>query len=102
MNPLEKKASHFQGSGTKPFIVAIDMASIPGARRFYENNLDNWFSLWDHVSGVLAFELQTNMVTKIFWTWQFLHNPHARIPITQALREVLKPGVWETGLPLYA
>jgi len=102
MNPLAKKASRFQGSGTKPFIVAIDVASIPGARRFYENDLGNWFSLWGHVSGVLAFELQTNMVSKIFWTWQFLENPHALTPITQALREVLKPGVWETGLPLYA
>jgi hypothetical protein len=101
MNPLEKKASRFQGSGTRPFIVAIDAASIPGARRFYEENLGDWFSLWDHVSGVLVFELQTNMVSKIFWTWQFLENPHARMPVKQGLREVLKPGVWETGLSLY-
>jgi len=102
MNPLEKKASRFQGSGTRPFIVAIDAASIPGARQFYEKKLGGWFSLWEHVSGVLVFELQTDMVSKIFWTWQFLENPHARMPITQTLREVLKPGVWETGLPLYA
>ena len=101
MNPLEKKVSRFQGSGTSPFIVAIDAASIPGARRFYDKSLGDWFSLWDHISGVLVFELGTNMVSKIFWAWQFLENPHARTPITQALREVLKPGVWETGLPLY-
>lgn len=102
MNPLLNKADRFQGSGSNPFVVAIDVASIPGASRYYQNELVNWFSLWDHVAGVLTFELQTNMVSKIFWTWQFIENPFASMPTSRELAAILKPGVWETGLPLYS
>jgi hypothetical protein len=101
INPVEKKASRFQGSGNRPFIVAIDISSLSGARTIYEQILPDYFTIWDNISGVLAFEFLSDFVSKVFWTWQFFCNPGAKNPISDVCAQALKPGPWNTEVPLY-
>lgn len=102
INPLEKKVSHFQGSSTEPFVLAIDVAELPAAYQLYEKELPTWFTTWDHISGALAFELRSDLVSRIFWIWQFFPNPSAVKPVSSKVQELLKPGRWENGFPLYS
>ena len=101
INPVEKKASRFQGSGKYPFIVAIDTSSLPGARAVYEEVLPAHFPIWEHISGVLAFQFSSDFISKVFWTWTFFRNPSAKMPISDACAQALKPGTWNTEVPLY-
>lgn len=101
INPIEKKVSRFQGSGTRPFIVAVDIASLSGARTIYEQTLPDYFTIWDNISGVLAFQFMSDFVSKFFWAWQFFRNPGATNPISDVCAQVLKPGLWNTEVPLY-
>jgi hypothetical protein len=101
LNPVEKKASRFQGSGLHPFIIATDIGSLPGAQRIYAEELPNYFPIWEDVSGVLVFEFLSDMVSKSFWTWQFFANPTAKRPLSMECLNALKPGCWETGFMLY-
>jgi hypothetical protein len=101
INPVEKKVSRFQGSGNRPFIVAVDISSLTGARTVYEEILPEHFTIWEDISGVLAFEFSSDFVSKAFWTWQFFRNPSATKPISDACARVLKTGAWNTEVPLY-
>jgi hypothetical protein len=101
INPVEKKVSRFQGSGNRPFIVAVDVSSLAGARSIYEQILPDYFTIWDNISGVLTFEFLSDFVSKAFWTWQFFRNPGAKNPISDVCIQVLKPGSWNTEVPLY-
>lgn len=101
INPVEKKASRFQGSGNRPFIITVDISSLTGARTIYEEMLPDYFAIWKDISGVLAFSYSSDVVSKVVWTWQFFRNANAKKPISDACAQVLKPGVWNTEVPLY-
>jgi hypothetical protein len=101
INPVEKKASRFQGTGNRPFVVAVDISSLAGARTIYEQMLPSYFTIWENISGVLAFQFLSDFVSKAFWTWQFFGNPGAKNPISEVCAQVLKPGTWNTEVPLY-
>ena len=101
INPVEKKASRFQGSGLNPFIIAIDVGSLPGAQRVYAQELPNHYPIWDDVSGVLAFDFSSDMTSKSFWTWQYFGNPAAKKLLSPDCLQTFKAGLWETGVKLY-
>ncbi len=84
INPVEKKASRFQGSGNRPSIVAVDISSLTGARSVCEQLLPGYFPHWEDISGVLAFQFLSDFVSKVFSTWQFFQNSTARNPISNA------------------
>jgi len=82
-------------------IAYVDIAALTGARTVYEGLLPEYFPIWEDISGVLAFEFSSDFVSKVFWTWQFFRNPTAKNPISDACAQVLKPGAWNTEVPLY-
>lgn len=86
VEPIKRKAERSQGRKERPFLIALDSTELPRAHDRIPPELDSFFSLWDHVSGILIFERR-------FWTgWEkkaylcSVHpNPHAHIQLSEDL-----------------
>ena len=75
LNPVERKASYPQ-SKDEVFIIAFDISNLPGAFEELKNGLPGYFKIWDHVTGVLAFQfLPYAGITRCGWKRKFYYNP---------------------------
>lgn len=83
VNPVQNKADRPQGTG-RSFLIAIDVQNLPGAFPEFTRALPSYFSIWSHVSGVLAFEPLVN-TDRIGWSWQLFVNPQATHPLPAEL-----------------
>lgn len=82
LNSARKKAQRFQGSAELPFVIFIDVGSLPGAFSNFESGLRLCFERWKRVSAVLIFEnYKTN--DQFGWTFQIFKNPFANRPLEE-------------------
>ena len=88
INPVQNKADRFQGSGTAPFVIVLDVNQLPDAFNELRRELPRYFPAWEHVSGVLIFQ-STSSFSKIGWTIKLLPNPHAHNPLSSGIVEKL-------------
>lgn len=82
INPLRRKAEKFQGTAGVPFLIALESSNLPNVYGKIEYEIAPYWELWDHVSGVLAFEPRFwTMGTYKSYMWKLLRNPHAANPL---------------------
>jgi len=90
INAAANKAEHFQGTGTVPFVIAIDVMSLPGAFDFFPRELPEYFKAWPRVSGVWVIHRPSFVFPKIGWTkWKLIQNPDARNRLPEKMLEKL-------------
>ena len=80
LNSAKKKAKRFQGSLGRPFLLVVDVTTLPRAFEVYEKGLAASFGRWKHVSGVLAYE-RFRTTGEVGWTMQLFRNPFAARPL---------------------
>jgi hypothetical protein len=83
INAAANKANHFQGTGAVPFMIALDVMSLPGAFDFFPRELPKYLKDWPRVSGVWLIHGPSFVFPKIGWTkWRFIENDNAlnRLP----------------------
>lgn len=101
VNPIMRKADFPQGTAGLPFLVAVDISDLPGAFREMPRAVAGFLPLWQAVSGILLFH-DLMGVDRVGWQWRLLKNPHAAVPLPDALcsgRADL-PQAMETGVRL--
>jgi hypothetical protein len=82
INPAARKADHFQGTGDVPFVIALDIMSLPGAFEFFPRELPEYFKAWPRVSGVWLIHGPSFVGTKIGWVGcNLIQNPDAKNPL---------------------
>ncbi len=102
LNPLRRKAGHFQGSSEKPLLLGVDVENLPGAFVDFEQELPARFKVWKHISGVLAYQPYLRP-DKIGWMFKLFKNPFSEVTIplngaapegqaTLMVENVFKPG----------
>jgi hypothetical protein len=85
INPIKKKAERPQGTGSLPFLIAMDANSLPGAIKWYEENLPSYWEQWQHVSGVLIFNTGIGGLESLLWNYKLFPNPLCEINLPEAL-----------------
>jgi hypothetical protein len=83
LNPVQNKADRPQGAG-KALLVAVDVHHLPGAYSAFTKGLPSYFSIWPHVSGVLAYE-SLSQRDRLGWHWQLFTNLLAVSPLPPEL-----------------
>jgi len=94
INPLSKKAERIQGTSMAPFLIALDATSLPGALKWYRDNLDGYWKIWSQVSGVLLFQRATLGFNALNWEYELLVNPESNIPLPKSFVGDGRKGVW--------
>ena len=95
INPVMKKADRPQGEEGRPFLLAVDVLSLPGAFSDLPQQIDGFFEQWSRVSGILLFA-DLPAMDRSAWRWRLLPNPHAVTRLPESLTRVL---TLETGMP---
>lgn len=80
INPAKRKARRFQGTLSRPYLVAVDVNNLPNSFKEFKKSLDLSFSKWKHISAVLIFE-DYNSSSELGWQFQILINPFAIRPL---------------------
>jgi hypothetical protein len=102
LNPVQNKAESPQGGVTNPFLIAIDVAELPGAFSTFKRELPKFFSLWKSVSGVMTFQSFIQRA-KAGWLWQLTPNPHASAPLpTELSKQANSENLMDTSVLLTA
>ncbi len=88
INRAKKKATKFQGTRTKPFVLILDANELGAPFPEFKKNLDYYFVKWDQITAVLIF---TDYYTthEIGWEIQAFINPHAKIKFDTKTQEML-------------
>lgn len=82
LGPIVRKANQPQSRRGHPFLIAMDSMELPRAHDRIPPELDEYFSLWDHVSGVLILDARFWAIgEKKEYYWSIHTNPHACIPL---------------------
>lgn len=99
INPIMRKADFPQGAPGLPFLVAVDISSLPGAFIEMPTALAGFLPFWKTVSGILLFH-DVMGVDRVGWLWRLLKNPHAAVTLPEALCDGRAdlPQMMETGV----
>jgi hypothetical protein len=90
INVAAKKANHFQGTGEVPFVIALDVMSLPGAFDFFPRELPEYLKAWPRVSGVWLIHGPSFVFPKIGWSkWRFIENTDARYHLPEKMVQKL-------------
>lgn len=102
INPVEKKVDHFQGSGDTPYVIALEVAKMPGAFREFRRELPAYFQEWPRISAVLVFVGPYFGYVEVGWIWEIRVNPRARYPLPTAMLRCLpaNPSIQRTYMNL--
>jgi hypothetical protein len=76
INKAKKKATKFQGTRTKPFILILDVNELGNPFGEFKRNLDHYFSEWKQISAVFIF-INHYSGNEIGWEFQLFINPFA-------------------------
>ena len=101
VNPIMRKADFPQGEAGLPFLLAVDIAGLPGAFQEMPRVVADFFPNWRAVSGILLFQDMMG-VDRVGWMWRLLRNPHAdlQLPDTLCSGRADLPQAMETGARL--
>lgn len=101
VNPVMRKADFPQGEPGLPFLVVLDVSTLPGAFNEMPRALAGFLPLWKGVSGILLFQ-DMMAIERVGWAWRLLSNPDAAVPLPAALAKERAdlPNRMETGLKL--
>lgn len=91
LNSAKKKAQKFQGSASKPYLVAIDVCDLPRPFEVFQKGLDRLFPRWKHISGVLIFKSSISRDTA-GWTVQLFRNQAASRPLPEEFCREISSG----------
>jgi len=86
INPVMRKADSGQRRPNRPYLIALDADQLPDAHEKIKEDLEGYFSIWPHVSGVLVFD--TAFITGIrrkSWRVSLHTNEHAEVPLPSQL-----------------
>lgn len=76
INRAKKKATNFQGSRSKPFLLVLDVNALGDPFGEFKRNLNYYFEEWKHITAVLIF-VDHYDTKEIGWEFQLYINPHA-------------------------
>jgi hypothetical protein len=101
MNPILRKASSGQQRPGNPYLIALDVSDLPRAHERIVEDLRGYFTIWNHVSGVLLFEPRFYIGAERKEWVIFIHsNPSATIPLPTNLTELADRGRLPVGFML--
>lgn len=75
INQAKKKATRFQGTRRKPYLLMIDANSLPDSYQEFERNFDIYFKKWNHITAVLIYEDHWGL-EDVGWMFQIFKNPY--------------------------
>jgi hypothetical protein len=84
INPVRKKAKNFQGTLSKPFLIAVDSSNLPNPVSTFKKGLESLFLKWPHISGVLLFFSRLSY-KEIGWEFKLFANNNASRPLPEEL-----------------
>ena len=76
INRAKKKATNFQGSRSKPFLLVLDVNALGDPFREFKRNLAYYFKEWKHITAVLIF-IDHYDIKEIGWEFQLFINQYA-------------------------
>lgn len=79
INRVKKKATEFQGTGTRPFLLVLNATALVGSFGELEKNFHHYFPDWIRITAVLVY-IEYFDGKELGWEFQFFINPHARQP----------------------
>jgi hypothetical protein len=86
INPIQRKARRAQGSGTLPFIVALDVRDLHGAFKEFRRIMPDYFKIWPHLSGVLIYTPILEMpLRRLGWKMELLVSTQAENPLPEPI-----------------
>ncbi len=89
LNPLRRKADTGQRRPGHPYLIALDVTEMPGAHERIAKDLNDYFSIRDHVSGVFLFDSRFWIgCGRKEWAVSVHANPNARFSIPADLTDV--------------
>ncbi len=96
MDPVKQKMSKFQGTGTRPFILFLDVTNLPKAMEIYEKKSQKLLNKYDLLSCLVVFN---NLLESEECGYNFviIENEAARFPV-----KFIASGIVEFGKRLVA
>lgn len=101
MNPLLRKASSGQRRAGNPYLIAVDVSDLPRAHERVVDDLRGYFSIWEHVSGVLLFEPRFYIgANRKEWVASIIRNPSATVALPSDLAKLADRGRFSVEVSL--
>ena len=94
MDPVKRKMAAFQGSGTRPFILFLDVTNLPKAIDIYSKKAGNFLSKYEMLSCLVVFNNLLGFETCGF-NFIIIENASARFPV-----KFIESGIVEFGRKL--
>ena len=100
-NPVLRKANSGQRREGNPYLIAVDVSELPRAHEQLGADLHGYFSIWEHVSGVLLFEPRFYLgASRKEWVVSIHRNPAAAIALPAAFMELADCGRFSVEVQL--
>jgi len=84
INTLQRKAEAPQGTPGNSFIIAFDIAGLPGGFSEVPRAAAGLMPFWTAVSGILLFRDIAGRGS-VGWEWKLISNPDASVPLPESL-----------------
>ncbi len=88
INRAKKKATKFQGTRNKPYLLVLDVNELGSPFKELERNFDLYFETWKHITAILVHKNYYYM-NEIGWEFQLFINPHATIKLDDLTKNLL-------------
>lgn len=100
-NPVVRKANSGQRREGNPYLIAVDVSELPRAHEQLVPDLHGYFSIWEHVSGVLLFEPRFYFgAGRKEWVVSIHRNAAAAIALPASLTELADRGRFTVEMQL--
>jgi hypothetical protein len=100
-NPILRKANSGQRREGNPYLIAVDVSELPRAHEQLVADLHGYFSIWEHVSGVLLFEPRFYVgAGRKEWVVSIHRNAAAAIALPASLSELADRGRFSVKVQL--
>jgi hypothetical protein len=88
INRVKKKATNFQGTRSKPFLLVLDVNELGDAFKEIEKNLEHYFCEWKHITAVLVYADYYSH-KEVGWEFQVFVNPYAVRKFDETTHKIL-------------
>jgi hypothetical protein len=101
LNSIRSKVDRPQRDPNYPYLVVVDQSAMPVRHAKLQHDLAAWLPQWDHVGGILCFDIRPAYCGPFEWQLSFHPNPHATLPLPVALRS-MNPPDQKVGVDFFA